>query len=81
MVIVIFGEHGNGKIYIMTWFAFVCFDIIVSLGLSLKLAIWEHIFCCQKPIEWCDTWFRLPLTNLGQIDLCSLTRSGLKCLL
>ena len=72
MVIVVFGEHGDGEIYVMTLFAFVCFDIIVSypihLGLSVKLAIWEHTFCYQKPIEWCDTWFRLPLTTLGQTD-------------
>ena len=54
-VIVVFGEHVNGEIYVMTLFAFVCFDIIVSypihLGLSVKSAIWEHTFCCQKPIS------------------------------
>ena len=54
MVIAIFGEHGDGEIYLMTWFALACFDIIVSypihLGVSISLAIWEHTFCCQKPV-------------------------------
>ena len=73
MVIVIFGEHGNGDTYVMTWSALFCFHVtvfyLIPLGLSIRLAIWEDTFYCRKPIEWCDTWFRLALTSLGEIDL------------
>ena len=85
MVNVIFEKHGDGEICVMNWFAFLCFDMIVSypiyFGLSVRLAIWKHAFYCQKPIEWCDTCFRLCLIAFGQIDRYPLTRSALNVLL
>ena len=43
MVIVIIEEQSDSEIYVITWFAFVCFDIVVfypiHLGLSVRLVI------------------------------------------
>ena len=45
IAIVTFVDHGDGEIYVMTWLAFVCFDIHLSysiqLGISFRLAILE----------------------------------------
>ena len=69
MLIVIFGGYGDCEIHVMTWFAFVCFDILVSypthLSISVRLANWGHTFSCKKNprVMW------LSLTTLGLIDL------------
>ena len=51
IVIVIFVDHGDGEIYVMTWLAFFCFDIYLSypiqLGISFGLAIWRHTLSCK----------------------------------
>ena len=66
MVIVIntFVDHGDGEIYVMTWLAFVCFDIHLSypiqLGISFRLAIWRHALSCKKK-PLCDVTFGLDL--------------------